>query len=100
MRSGGAPRPPLREPPREDRTVPARDSHTPGAPCWIALQTSDLDRARAFYGAVFGWTADEPNPDFGNYINFHNDRVLVAGLMRADDQAPVSDVWSFSLATD
>ena len=68
--------------------MPARESHTAGAPCWIDLQTSDVDRARAFYGEVFGWTADDPNPDFGNYINFRKDGVLVAGLMRADDQAP------------
>jgi uncharacterized protein len=80
--------------------MPARDSHTSGAPCWIDLQTSDLDRARDFYGTVFGWTSDEPNPDFGNYINFRKDGVLVAGLMRADDQAPVSDIWSVYLATD
>jgi predicted enzyme related to lactoylglutathione lyase len=80
--------------------MPARDSHTSGAPCWIDLQTSDLDRARHFYGTVFGWTSDDPNPDFGNYVNFRKDGVLVAGLMRADDQAPVSDIWSVYLATD
>lgn len=80
--------------------MPARDTYTPGAPCWIDLQTSDLDRARTFYGEVFGWTADEPNPEFGNYVNFRKDGVLVAGLMRADEQAPVSDVWSVYLATD
>jgi predicted enzyme related to lactoylglutathione lyase len=27
-----------------------------GAPCWIDLTSSDLGRARDFYGAVFGWT--------------------------------------------
>jgi predicted enzyme related to lactoylglutathione lyase len=80
--------------------MPARDSHTTGAPCWMDLQTSDLDRARDFYGAVFGWTSDEPNPEFGNYVNFRKNGVMVAGLMRADDQAPVSDVWSVYLATD
>jgi uncharacterized protein len=80
--------------------MPARDTYTPGAPCWMDLQTSDLDRARDFYGAVFGWTADDADPDFGNYVNFRKDSVLVAGLMRSDDQAPVSDVWSVYLATD
>jgi uncharacterized protein len=80
--------------------MPATDTHAPGTPCWIDLQTSDLDRARSFYGDVFGWTADDPNPDFGSYVNFRSRGVLVAGLMLADEQAPVSDVWSVYLATD
>ena len=38
-----------------------------GAPCWIDLMSSDTDKSVAFYGALFGWTADEPNEEFGGY---------------------------------
>lgn len=71
-----------------------------GAPCWIDLQTSDVERARAVYGALLGWEAEEPNPDFGGYTNFTKDGVRVAGLMRSDAQAPVADVWSVYLRSD
>ena len=29
---------------------------TPGAPCWIDLMTSDTEKAKTFYNALFGWT--------------------------------------------
>ena len=44
-----------------------------GAPCWIDLMSSDTDKSRAFYGELFGWTADEPNAEFGGYTNFRLD---------------------------
>ena len=71
-----------------------------GAPCWIDLQTSDPDRAREFYTGLFGWTAGDPSPEFGGYFMFLRDGMPVAGCMRADEQAPVSDVWSVYLAVD
>ncbi|MEV6399002.1 VOC family protein [Streptomyces sp. NPDC051907] len=40
--------------PAEPSGTTTHDVH--GAPCWITLLASDLSRAQAFYGAVFGWT--------------------------------------------
>ena len=51
-------------------TMPARDSAPTGAPCWVDLMTSDTERSRAFYGELFGWTAEEPNAEFGGYFMF------------------------------
>jgi predicted enzyme related to lactoylglutathione lyase len=62
--------------------------------------TSDPDRSRAFYGGLFGWTAEEPNPEFGGYFNFAKDGVLIAGCMTSEPGAGVPDVWSVYLATD
>ena len=53
-----------------------------GAPCWIDLNTSDLDRAVPFYGELFGWTAEDAGEDYGHYHQFSKDGALVAGLMR------------------
>ena len=36
-----------------------RQSAPLGAPNWIDLATSDLERAQQFYGAVFGWTYED-----------------------------------------
>jgi len=80
--------------------MPVRHTAPLGAPCWVDLQTSDAEQARAFYGELLGWTADDPDPAFGGYFTFRSDGVPVAGGMAADAQAPTADVWSVYLATD
>jgi predicted enzyme related to lactoylglutathione lyase len=80
--------------------VPKRDAAPIGAPCWVDLFTSDPDKSRAFYGELFGWTAEEPNEEFGGYFNFSKDGVLVAGCMRNDGSAGTPDAWSVYLTTD
>jgi uncharacterized protein len=64
-----------------------------GAPCWIDLNTSDLDRAVQFYGELFGWTAEDAGEDYGHYHNFSRDGALVAGLMRKQPDAGYPDFW-------
>jgi predicted enzyme related to lactoylglutathione lyase len=76
-----------------------KTDHIPGAPCWVDLTTSDQARARDFYTAVFGWTAEEPNDEFGGYLNFQKDGVRVAGCMSRMPGQPGPDVWSVHLST-
>jgi predicted enzyme related to lactoylglutathione lyase len=80
--------------------VPIRDYPPPGAPVWIDLATSDLQRGKDFYGALFGWTAEDTGPDYGDYVNFSKDGVLVAGMM-ANQQPGVPDSWTtYLVSTD
>ncbi|MGH3766768.1 MAG: VOC family protein [Pseudonocardiaceae bacterium] len=79
--------------------MPTRDTAVTGAPCWVDLMTSDTERSRAFYGKLFGWTAEEPAAEFGGYFNFTKDGVRIAGCM-ASQQAEMPDVWSVYLASD
>lgn len=76
-----------------------RDSAPAGAPCWIDLVTADTAKARDFYGWVFGWGAEEPNAEFGGYINFTKDGERIAGCMAAMTGG-ASDLWSVYLAVD
>jgi hypothetical protein len=62
--------------------------------------TSDTDRSRAFYGELFGWTAEAPAEEFGGYFNYSKNGTLVAGCMASQPGMGVSDVWSVYLATD
>ncbi|MBK6316019.1 MAG: hypothetical protein IPF53_17425 [Blastocatellia bacterium] len=39
-------------------------ANTPGNFCWFELGTNDFDAAKAFYGALFGWSV-EVNTDAG-----------------------------------
>ena len=80
--------------------MPTRETAPIGAPCWTDLMTSDTDRSRAFYGQLFGWTAEEPNQEFGGYFSFTKDGVAVAGCMASQPGAGPADVWSVYLATD
>ena len=57
------------------------DTNQPlGTPTWIDLGVPDLDRALAFYGAVFGWEFDIGPEEFGRYT-----MCLLAGPPRGGD---------------
>ena len=79
--------------------MPTRDPIPAGAPCWADLATSDRDRAVEFYGRVFRWQAEEPDPAHGGYFNFHRGGVRLAGAMAAMPGGP-ADLWTAHLATD
>jgi predicted enzyme related to lactoylglutathione lyase len=81
-------------------TMPTRDTAPLGAPCWVDLGTSDTERSRDFYCQLFGWTAEEPNEQFGGYFNFAKDGIRIAGCMASRPGVGVPDVWSVYLATD
>lgn len=69
------------------------------APCWLDLGSSDKDASKAFYGALFGWTAEDAGEDFGHYTSFLKDGKQVAGCM-ANDGSMGPDGWTSYLATD
>jgi uncharacterized protein len=84
----------------EEPPMPKRDSAPVGAPCWIELFTSDVEKGRAFYHELFGWTSDEPAEELGGYFTFYKDGVRVAGGMHNDGQSGAPDVWSIYLACE
>jgi uncharacterized protein len=70
-----------------------------GAPTWIDLGTSDLQRAQEFYGAVFGWTFEVGGEEYGGYVTALIDGRPVAGLMTNDPQWNMPDSWTTYLHT-
>lgn len=71
-----------------------------GAPCWIDLYSSDTERAKDFYGQLFGWTTLDPGPEYGGYFIFQKDGKTVAGCMANDGEQGVPDMWTVYLTTD
>ncbi|MFJ6658106.1 VOC family protein [Streptomyces sp. NPDC091377] len=64
-----------------------------GAPNWVDLGTPDIDRATAFYSALFGWRLQSAGPESGGYGFFQRDGRTVAGAMQTPpDQGP--PVWT------
>lgn len=77
-----------------------RDSYAPGEPVWVDLSTPDVDASIAFYGSLFGWTADTSrSAEFGGYANFSLGGKKVAGVMPLM-QPGMPPVWSCYVATD
>jgi predicted enzyme related to lactoylglutathione lyase len=70
----------------------------PGTFTWNELNTRNPDAAKAFYGAVFGWTPNETDMgDFGSYITWRladasEDDESIGGLLdmrgRVADEVP------------
>jgi len=79
--------------------MPARENPPNGAPCWVDLMSSDVEGSRKFYGEIFGWASDDPNPDYGGYFNFTKDGVLIAGGMPTMDENGPTNIWSVYLAS-
>ncbi len=77
-----------------------RQNIPPGAPCWVDLMSSDAEKSKAFYGQLFGWSAETAGPEYGGYTNFSKDGDPVAGLMQAQPHQVPSDVWSVYLAVE
>jgi len=64
------------------------------------LSTSDTTAVRSFYTGLFGWTADEPQEEFGGYFMFNGaGGQPVAGCMPAMEGG-ARDVWSVYLAVE
>jgi predicted enzyme related to lactoylglutathione lyase len=74
--------------------VAVRSSAPLGAPTWIDLLTSDLDRAQEFYGTVFGWTFESAGPEYGGYVTASKNGRPVAGLMGNNPEFGAPDGWT------
>src|SRR5262249_31994352 len=72
-----------------------------GTPTWIDLMAPDIDAARAFYHAVFGWEYDIGGPEFGGYTTARLGQRMTAGLMGPQpDAPPMPAAWSLYFASD
>jgi predicted enzyme related to lactoylglutathione lyase len=54
--------------------------YPPGTPSWVDLATTDLEGAKAFYGALFGWEFEDMGPEAGGYTMCALRGQQVAGL--------------------
>jgi uncharacterized protein len=71
-----------------------------GTPTWIDLGIPDLDRAMAFYGAVFGWEFDVGPEETGYYTTCLLRGRRAAALMANPDPGATKFWWQVYLATD
>ncbi len=84
--------------------MPAIDSHPPGTFCWIELATTDQPAAKAFYTAVFGWSAqDGPigEGEFYTMFQLNGQNAGAAYTQRADERAMnIPPHWNLYIAVE
>lgn len=69
-----------------------------GAPAWVDITVSDLERSKVFYTRVLGWDYSGGEPELGGYVNATVDGKVVAGMsppMAGQDDVP--HIWSVYL---
>ena len=66
-------------------------------PIWVDLMSADTDRARAFYGELFGWECQEPNAEFGGLRQLHQGRRARRRSHGQDGGRRLPDIWSIYL---
>lgn len=73
-----------------------------GTPTWIDLATPDMDAARAFYRAVFGWDYDISGPEFGGYTTARAGQHTAAGIggNTSSDGTTFPVAWGLYFASD
>jgi uncharacterized protein len=58
-----------------------------GAFCWADLNTADLEKAKKFYSAMFGWTIEAgPGEDPTGYLHIENAGKMIGGIPPVRDQ--------------
>lgn len=81
--------------------MPKVEATHPGAPIWLDLNTTDLEKAKAFYGALFGWELTDTGEEFGHYNIATLNGASIAGVMlKAPEMGEMPDSWTTYLAVD
>ena len=78
-------------------------SHPAGEFCWVELATNNQAAAKAFYGALFGWSFDDMEMGPGNYytiFKLKNLDVAAGYTLDAETMPGVPPHWSLYVATD
>lgn len=81
--------------------MPNRETTAAGAPCWTDLSTSDMARAKEFFGKLFGWEFDASGgEEYGGYISATLKGRLVAGLAPHMEGMGPPNVWTVYLKSE
>lgn len=79
-------------------TTATNDLEIPlGAPCWMDLVTSDVEKSVSFYTQLFGWTRQESLPELGGYTYFELEGKAVGGCLPNDPAWGAQEGWSVYL---
>ncbi len=87
------------ENPDPDNPPFAANFKTPGAFSWYSLQTTDMDAAKAFYSAVFGWTYQVMDMPTGPYTTIMVGETGMGGITPLTQEG-IPPHWSSFITVD
>ncbi|HTL36137.1 MAG TPA: VOC family protein [Kofleriaceae bacterium] len=76
------------------------NKHEPGTVCWVDLMTTDAEKARNFYKALFDWTFWVGGPETGHYSMGKLGEENVAGLGQIQQGMNMPPAWTVYFASD
>jgi predicted enzyme related to lactoylglutathione lyase len=76
------------------------DKHEAGTVCWVDLMTTDAEKARNFYKALFDWTFWVGGPETGHYAMGKLGDDNVAGLGQIQPGMNFPSAWTVYFASD
>src|SRR5579872_1883706 len=84
--------------------MPHVDKHPPGDFCWLELATTDQNAAKNFYGALFGWNANDtptsPN-DFYTIFRINGLNLAAAFTLSAKERnRGIPTHWQLYIAVE
>ena len=66
----------------------------PGKPIWVDLASTEIEKSKAFYSGLFGWTPEEQGPEAGGYVIFTLGGKTVAAVAPAQQgQFPAWSIY-------
>lgn len=65
----------------------SNNTATPNPVTWFEIHSADPDRAKAFYGSVFGWSFDDSMPDY-SMIDLGDGAAIGGGIAHNDGKYP------------
>jgi predicted enzyme related to lactoylglutathione lyase len=82
--------------------MPEMQHYATGVPCWVDATSPDLDATIAFYGGLFGWTAErDPRPEAGGYTMLSLDgKYVAAASPPMPQQEGTPPAWTTYIAAD
>ena len=66
---------------------------TPNPVSWFEIHTADAERAKAFYGGVFGWTFDDSLPGY-SLVQMGDGAPIGGGIAHTDGSSPNDAVFN------
>jgi predicted enzyme related to lactoylglutathione lyase len=75
-------------------------SYAHGTPCWVDVTSHELEKTIEFYGALFGWEAEQdPRPEAGGYTMFTVRGKNVAAASPPQEEG-IPAHWTTYIASD
>jgi predicted enzyme related to lactoylglutathione lyase len=87
---------------RPEQTPGVQIVNEPGSFCWSELQTRDLDGAKRFYSAIFGWDYEDNDLGETTYTGIRLDGRPIGGMLPMSEQVPdeTPPHWLIYFATE